>query len=182
MYLHSHISNTFVELARGHTCGFLWVCTLNALPDTLSWTMPRTVSMARLSVTIPGARLFHNQSLEKHQVISILILQEQHTTLWQFDRGLGQLKPCLPSNSSPVTNLLSAVLLPEAWKTQVGQAVNATARLLLGKRSSRIPTVSYRDPWASSWTSHLMAGTAALTHLTSSWITPSPCCRRGRLC
>lgn len=139
--------------------------------------------MALLLVAVPGARLFHSQSLEKHQVISILILQKQCTTCDSLTEGLDGLNPVYPPILPLVTNLLSAVLLAEVWKTQVGHAVNATARLLLGKRSSRIPRVSYgMDPWSPSWTAHRMAGTAALTHLTSSWMAAPPCCRRGRLC
>lgn len=108
--LHNYISNTFVELARGHTSGFLWVCTLNALPDALSWTVPRThtpdVSMAvdipgDLSVAISGARLFHNYSLEKTPGHFHLNPPGTMYHLWQFDRGFGWLKPCLPSNYSP---------------------------------------------------------------------------------
>lgn len=185
MFLHNCISNTFVELARGHTSCFLWVCTVNALPNTLSGTVPRTdtpdVSMALLLVGVPGARLFHNQSLEKHQVISILILQKQCPTCDSLTEGLDSSNPVYPPILPLVTNLLSAVLLAEVWKTQVGYVVNATARLLLQKRSSRIPRVSSRDPWAPSWTAHCMAGTAALTQLSSSWMAPPPCCRRGRL-
>lgn len=163
--LHSCISNTFVELARGHISGFLWVFTLNALPDTLSWTVPRTytpdVSTALLSVAIPGTRLFHNQSLEKTPDHFHLNPPGKRTTCDNLTEGLDSLNPVHLPIPPLVTNLLNAVLLAEVWKTEVEQVVNATARLLLGKRSSRIPKVSYRNPWAPSWTAHPMAGTAA---------------------
>lgn len=130
MSLHNCISITFVELARGHASGFLWVCTVNALPDTLSWTVPRTyipdVSTALLSVAIPVARLFHNQSLEKHQVISILILQEQCTTCDNFTEGFDGLNPVYLPIPPLVTNLHSAVLLAEVWKGWGWQVENGS--------------------------------------------------------
>lgn len=121
-YLHNCISNNTAEPASAQGSGFLRVHTVTALPDILIWTVSGTyaptwcvlcmfVSSCSWSQTVPQMVSWKTPG-DCQVAISTLILQEQHATSWQFGIGVGLVKVCLPSNYSPVTNLLIAVPLP----------------------------------------------------------------------